>query len=67
MDFRNQHDLLKYLLDLGDSENRWRLSLGRDLSERLTAEGPLGGQHSGQGYTELSQDGRPSGPVGGSS
>jgi len=51
--FRNEHDLLAYLVRLYDSENKWRLSSGQQLAFHLRDEGLLDPSRPDQEYAEL--------------
>src|SRR5581483_2100934 len=51
--FRNEHELLIYLVQLDDSEDRWRLTSGQQLGFHLRDEGRLDASRPDQEYAEL--------------
>ena len=53
MRFLNEHELLAYLVQLDDTEGRWRLSSGKELGDHLRTEGLLDATRPDQEYAEL--------------
>jgi hypothetical protein len=51
--FRNQHELLGYLVELDDSDSRWRLQSGLQLAEQLRNDARLDPTQPDREYDEL--------------
>jgi hypothetical protein len=53
--FRNEHELLVYLVRLDESENKWRMSPGQTLVALLREDGHFDPAHQRREYAELGQ------------